>query len=435
MCREPFIRGTRNRVLAMLLLIAVGLASSAGTAHATGNTLVTDFVNDPANWTRLQDFLNGSPTYANGEAALATGTDGAFLEDSYYLLRAGGHIVPTADELLWYGVSDVPLYGAAFGAGFVVGTALDKWLHISSSIAAELDSRTVDPWHVAQCDWAGASTGWTLTCSAVPSDYGWTTSYFPDPDCSTQWHGCLNPVTLGPDTATWNDMAQIARLVHHGTVTSFRDGSGNPAFRRTLTRAQMAAEFHGDSTLQPYTGQAKVKNVPIGTPVNVQPTSAPAGDWRTKILANDEAAQGIVHIVTTENPRPGDPSVPAPGNECALRVDDPHTSSGTPGAVLAKGYVTCTYATTVTVAMKLWKCDSPPVAGDEILLDTGAWGCSRVGDNVENRTTVAGIEAAPVYVPPTSAPPVAADGKWFIALGTCVQATPSVVWSNVTQPQ
>jgi hypothetical protein len=268
----------------------------------------------------------------------------------------------------------------------------------------------------------------------VPSDYGWSADYFPDPDCSTQYHGCINPVTLGPDTVTWNDMAQIARMVNHGTISTLRDGSGNPAFRRTMTRAQMAAEFHGDSTLQAYTGQPKIKNVPIGTPLNVQPTTPTANDTRTKILADDEAAQGIVHVVTTEDPRPGDPQVPAPGNECTLRVDNPHTSSGTPDAVVAKGYVTCTYSTTVTVAMKLWKCDSPPVAGDEVSLDTGSWGCSRVAEDVETRTTVAGLEADPVYTQAPGSPPIAPDGKWFVALGTCYEATPSVVWSNVSQP-
>jgi hypothetical protein len=149
----------RYQILALLLIVVVGLGLSSGAANAAGNTLVTNFVNDPANWPRLQGFLNATPTYANGEAALAAGTDGAFLEDYYYLLRAGAHIVPTADELLWYGVSDIPLYGAAFGAGFVVGTALDKWLHISSNVASLFDSRNVDPWHVAQCDWASASTG------------------------------------------------------------------------------------------------------------------------------------------------------------------------------------------------------------------------------------------------------------------------------------
>ncbi len=122
-------------------------------ASASADPVVTNFVNDEANWSRIQSFINGSSTYATTDEAVAAGTDGASIEDSFYLLRSQLGTVPTAEELVAWGMADIPLYGAAFSAGFAVGTGLDKWLHISSAIASALDSRTVDPWHVYQCDW------------------------------------------------------------------------------------------------------------------------------------------------------------------------------------------------------------------------------------------------------------------------------------------
>jgi hypothetical protein len=388
-------------LLGAAIVAAIALTTGISSARASADPVVANWVNDPANWTRIQSFVNGSPTYATSEAAVAAGTDGASIEDLFYLVRAQAAVVPTTEELVAYGFWNIPLYGTAFAGGFVVGTALNKWLHISSGIASLFDSRTVAPSYLSECDWRSnfsPPNNWRLMCWATPNDYGWSTTSFPDPDCSTQWHTCFNPVTGAPnDEGTWNMMSSVARMVDHGTIQGFLDSSGNPRFRRVMSTADVAATFHHDGPLEAYTNQPKVTNVPIGSPLNVAADSTPANNVRTTILSDPEAAQGLTHVVVTDDPRPGDPSVPAPGQGCTSTTDNPHWSDGGQ-TVDAKGRVTCTYTGYVAASMYLWKCMSHPTQ-NQFLLDTGAYGCVRVAANIGQTIPVVVGEPATLYVP------------------------------------
>ncbi len=210
-------------------------------------------------------------------------------------------------------------------------------------------------------------------------------------------------------------MASIAGMVTHGTVDHYLDGGGNPRVRRVMSTADMASTFHADSALEHYTSQPKIADVPIGTPINVAPDSVVANGARSSILGNAEAALALVHILVTDDPRTGDPPVPAPGQGCESETDNPHWSNGAQ-TVLAKGWLKCTYTGVAIASMYMWHCTAPP-GQSQFLLDLGSWGCQRVAQNLEEIVPVTAGEwtTIPIFVPKEEKVD-ASTGYWIASL-------------------
>jgi hypothetical protein len=146
----------------------------------------------------------------------------------------------------------------------------------------------------------------------------------------------------------------------------------------------------------------------------------------TTPTANTDPAPA--HIDISINPDNSQPQ------QCTWSVQNPHESSGTPGAVDVKAEALCNYQTTITATLTLWKCDEQPSA-DLNLLNSGSWGCfvaavSPTGDNT--RLALPG-DPVTFQAPEPGGNVVSPDGKWFIAYGTLDKGDPPQAFSNVVQ--
>jgi hypothetical protein len=131
-------------------------------------------------------------------------------------------------------------------------------------------------------------------------------------------------------------------------------------------------------------------------------------------------------VTITTNPANSNPQA------CEIRVDNPHESTGTPGAVDAKAWIKCNYSTTAPLAATLWKCDSYPLVLDSISLESGDYGCTTFGPESGTFVTMPGIWVGYVMVPPFGTYTIAPDGKYFVAYGESSLAAPQ--WSNIVGP-
>lgn len=152
--------------------------------------------------------------------------------------------------------------------------------------------------------------------------------------------------------------------------------------------------------------------------------SIPAGD----VISTDPAAGAAESTVASatadayENPQ-----------HCKWQVNDPHLSSGTPGAVDVKATATCNYDTTVTASLTLWKCLEEPSA-DLSELNNGDWGCAPYSLPPDQTTrSVAADTPAVFQVPPPGGDVISADGEWFVAYGTLDVGDPPGMFSNIVQ--
>ncbi len=120
---------------------------------------------------------------------------------------------------------------------------------------------------------------------------------------------------------------------------------------------------------------------------------------------------------------------------CEWDVQNPHESLGSPGLIDVKATDTCTYQTTVTGNLTLWKCDDLP-SPDLTQLAQGAWGCVETPGTVVNDSRVTTPDVATVFQvpPPDSGIEITGDGKYFIAYGSVDIGEPSSEFSNVAGP-
>jgi hypothetical protein len=116
---------------------------------------------------------------------------------------------------------------------------------------------------------------------------------------------------------------------------------------------------------------------------------------------------------------------------CTWAVQNPHVSTGTPGAVVVKGVAECNYTTSITGTLSLWKCDAEP-SGSLTDLQAGNWGCVVVAATTEERLAKPAVLET-FQAPPPGGDVIAADSKWFIAYGTLDKGTPSAAFSNIVQ--
>jgi hypothetical protein len=135
------------------------------------------------------------------------------------------------------------------------------------------------------------------------------------------------------------------------------------------------------------------------------------------------------HAPITVNPPNSNPEL------CSWNVQNPHESTGTPGAVDVKAVAECNYQTTVSASLTLWKCDDEPMA-DLARLFNGDWGCivpsSDATISGETRLAMPGVPVQ-FQVPPGGGTVIPPDNKWFIAYGMLDKAVPNWAFSNVVQ--
>lgn len=120
-----------------------------------------------------------------------------------------------------------------------------------------------------------------------------------------------------------------------------------------------------------------------------------------------------------------------PDAACTWSVQNPHTSTGTPGAVDVKGDAECNYTTTIAASLTLWKCNNQP-SPNLSSLQSGQWGCTQVATISEQRLAKPGIPQT-FQAPPPGGSIISPDNKWFIAYGTLDKGMPSTAFSNVVQ--
>ena len=117
---------------------------------------------------------------------------------------------------------------------------------------------------------------------------------------------------------------------------------------------------------------------------------------------------------------------------CKWVVQDPHESSGTPGAVDVKAVAACDYTTSIVRTLTLWKCSSEPSADLEAL-QSGTWGCDEVATDPVHERVAQANEPVTFQAPPQGGDIIPPDNAWFIAYGTLDKGTPSSTFSNIVQ--
>lgn len=161
-------------------------------------------------------------------------------------------------------------------------------------------------------------------------------------------------------------------------------------------------------------------------PVDQTDYTQPAGVVITTAPAATQSVSTAATTTVAANTNP---------DACELDVQNPHESTGSPGQIDVKSVITCTYATTVTANLTLWKCDEPPSA-DLDQLNNGAWGCVETPGSAVNEPADAQPNQGAVFQvpPPGSGISITPDGKYYIAYGTCDKCEPATEFSNIVGP-